>query len=626
MTPELYQRAKEIFQGATELPPADQRAYVDQKAGDHIELRNEVLSLLAHHDEVAAESEGLSVSHKLRNRTPLREVRKFKRRTEPTPPSNQPIITSLKPQKPVRKTSKNVIYGGISGLIALIMLLQFWMYATLQTQRTALLAEDLSKFTSAAQAAIQEHCEHITQTGLQLIERDVNDHTMRLLAAQGSADELQSLRSQLADSIKSNGLTNDEVILCNGIGTILFHQQQPQLVTSIIGAEHLPLIVEAIRDQSPGLVLSIGQNQKESAATPRIWILAPMKDADGQLKGILLLSRQDWYTELDALLVKLSANAKLDCYLVSNQGYFLTRPALSETLRKVGWIENSDALQKRLRVVDPEVNLRETAPNRALESLPLTQAAYALSTLTPGSNVSGYRNYVGQTVVGNWRWLEPFQFGLIIERDYEQAFAWMQPMKWMTQWILLLATLALLALLVARRKLPWVRSKPSESVGPYQLLEPIARGGMGVVYRAQHELLKRPSAVKVIRSDRLTADEVARFEREVRVASRLHCPHTISIFDFGQSDDGKWYFAMEYLNGMTIEQLVVRHGTLSVDRTIHVLIQIGESLHEAHEQGLVHRDIKPQNVMLTCRGSSPDFAVVFDFGLAKPIHPKGVCS
>ncbi|HEV3344589.1 MAG TPA: serine/threonine-protein kinase [Pirellulales bacterium] len=152
--------------------------------------------------------------------------------------------------------------------------------------------------------------------------------------------------------------------------------------------------------------------------------------------------------------------------------------------------------------------------------------------------------------------------------------------------------------------------------GQYVLKEPIGRGGMGQVFRAEHQLLRRPCAIKLIRPDReANAAELARFEREVRATARLSHWNTIEIYDYGRTDDGTFYYVMELLRGMSLEELVRRHGPLPPARAVHFLRQAAAALKEAHDAGLVHRDIKPANIFAAERGGIHDVVKLLDFGL-----------
>ena len=164
-------------------------------------------------------------------------------------------------------------------------------------------------------------------------------------------------------------------------------------------------------------------------------------------------------------------------------------------------------------------------------------------------------------------------------------------------------------------------------LGHYELVEQIGAGGMGQVWRAKHQLLVRPAAVKLIRPELLGDDPnaarvaIGRFEREVQLAARLHHPHTITVYDYGQTDDGVFYYVMELLDGMNLDEFVQRYGPVPADRAVHWLRQACASLHEAHASGLIHRDVKPANLFVCRYGLETDFLKVLDFGLVKTETP-----
>src|SRR5262249_3529048 len=150
-------------------------------------------------------------------------------------------------------------------------------------------------------------------------------------------------------------------------------------------------------------------------------------------------------------------------------------------------------------------------------------------------------------------------------------------------------------------------------LGQYQLHQQLGAGGMGEVYLAEHELLLRPCAIKLIRAEAAgDPKNLARFEREVQTTATLTNWHTGEIFDYGDAQDGTFYYVMEYLPGLNLQELVSQHGPLPPGRVVHLLRQVCEALREAHHIGLVHRDIKPSNIIVGERGGLPDVAKLLD--------------
>ncbi|WP_165220137.1 serine/threonine-protein kinase [Aquisphaera insulae] len=159
----------------------------------------------------------------------------------------------------------------------------------------------------------------------------------------------------------------------------------------------------------------------------------------------------------------------------------------------------------------------------------------------------------------------------------------------------------------------------ARQLGQYRLSDCIGIGGMGKVYLAEHALLKRPCAVKLIHA-KGAADPGSqeRFEREVRLTATLSHPNTVEIYDYGQTEEGEYYYVMEYLPGLNLAELVRKHGPLPASRAVYLLRQVCGALQEAHEAGLIHRDIKPSNIVAARRGGRCDVAKLLDFGLVRP--------
>ncbi len=163
----------------------------------------------------------------------------------------------------------------------------------------------------------------------------------------------------------------------------------------------------------------------------------------------------------------------------------------------------------------------------------------------------------------------------------------------------------------------------AKQLGQYRLIRQLGRGGMGDIFLAEHEMLKRPCVIKLIRPDKVGDEKtLARFQCEVQATARLSHWNTVEILDYGRTEDGTFYYVMEYLPGMNLAELVKEQGPLPAERVIYLLLQVCNALREAHEAGLVHRDIKPENIVITERGGVYDVAKILDFGLVEPITER----
>jgi eukaryotic-like serine/threonine-protein kinase len=202
------------------------------------------------------------------------------------------------------------------------------------------------------------------------------------------------------------------------------------------------------------------------------------------------------------------------------------------------------------------------------------------------------------------------------------------PLQRMLVWILPLVILAVWMYALNHRTLSfYVQQQRAEDVGSYILTALIGRGGMGEVWRAQHKTLAREAAVKIIRPEMLTSSNgrqelvlKRRFEREAQATASLRSPHTVALYDYGRSKDGAFYYVMELLEGIDLQTMVERYGPMDPARVANILQQVCRSLEEAHVAGLVHRDIKPRNIVVGKLGLEYDFAKVLDFGLVKTLR------
>jgi serine/threonine-protein kinase len=371
----------------------------------------------------------------------------------------------------------------------------------------------------------------------------------------------------------------------------------------------------------------IGAARDVRLKRPLVWVETPVLSEDGQVIAALGFGR---YADerFGTLLALTSGQSSREAYLFDAQGTMLTQSRFLGDLRAAGRVAKDDSGILRVPVRDPGGDLiAGFRPTNSWREWPLTRlAAEVIAARESGGNgaidgiiLEPYRNYRGTEVIGAWHWIAEKEMAMAVEIEATEAYA---PLKHLELAFSVLFAFVLVAILAALASSLWAMRlslREARRVGQYTLEREIGEGGISRVYLARHSHLKRPTAVKVLKTALATDEMVTRFEREVQLCSRLSHPNTIEIYDYGRTRDGTFYYAMEYLEGITLEALVRADGPMPVSRAVHALRQVCGSLKEAHAQGLVHRDIKPQNLMLCRRGGECDVVKVLDFGLVKEV-------
>ena len=367
-----------------------------------------------------------------------------------------------------------------------------------------------------------------------------------------------------------------------------------------------------------------------TGGVPTAWVLAPVRNEDTRTTAVLAIGvRTD--LEFARLFTAGRATPTTETYAFGEDGALLTSTRSIDELVGAGHAIERDGTGGvfTVPVRDPGGDLLEGhLPATEAAARPLTQAA-ALAVAARGKSgeaeqrgtlAEPYRNYAGREVIGAWRWLPEYQIGVVAERSTVEAFAAMRYLKVSFAVIGGFVLLSLLAALTSGMSLARLRRQfgQLQKLGAYTLERQLSEGGMATIHLARHALLKRRTAIKILKKS-IGSDEFAhRFEREVQLVSQLRHPNTVQIYDFGRTSDGQPYYAMEYIEGVTLAELVDHSGPAPPGRVIHILRQIAAALREAHSLGLVHRDVKPDNVML-CRRGEDDFVKLLDFGLVKDV-------
>ncbi len=359
---------------------------------------------------------------------------------------------------------------------------------------------------------------------------------------------------------------------------------------------------------------------------PTLFTFAPVRDAAGAITAVIGF-RIDPEEQFTLILNVARSGETGETYAFDREGLLLSHSRFDGQLREIGLLPDAPESEAILNISvrDPGGDMtRGFVPRVPRHEQPLTRMAAAAVTGGSGVDTQGYRDYRGVPVIGAWSWFPEQGFGVATEVDVAEGYRglrFLQRIFWVLFGLLVLSAVGFGASTLVIDRL---QDRVSEAVrlGQYTLEKKIGEGGMGKVYRARHALLRRPTAIKILDVDRATEKAVARFEREVQMTSQLTHPNTIAIYDFGRTPDGVFYYAMEYLAGLNLSQLVRQFGPLPSGRVVHILSQAAGSLNEAHRMGLIHRDIKPGNIILTERGAVFDVVKVLDFGLVKDIERR----
>jgi len=350
---------------------------------------------------------------------------------------------------------------------------------------------------------------------------------------------------------------------------------------------------------------------------------APVRDAGGEVLAALVFIIDPAAFKRIIYIARMGESG--ETYVFDANGTMVSRSRFEPQLRSLGLLPADTSISSTFNVEirDPGGDLtRGFVPTASRRGQPLTRMAVEATEGNSGVDVHGYRDYRGVEVVGAWMWLPGLQIGIATEVDESQAFGRLKALRRMFWVLILLSVVGSLGLFVYTSVIARLRRtvETAQRLGQYRLKKKIGEGGMGKVYLAKHAMLRRPTAIKLIRSDESEGQHIARFEREVQMTSSLTHPNTISIYDYGVTPEGVFYYAMELLRGYDLGQVVAESGPLPEARVIHTLRQACGSLSEAHALGLIHRDIKPANIMLCEQGGVFDFVKVLDFGLVRHVE------
>ncbi len=622
MTSPMHARAKQVFLQVCELDAGARTAVLDEQCGDDRALRAEVESLLAHHDSRTILGNGSSAGpaqsgiHRARWTTARRVGRT--------------IVTDLLENK--------IRYVALLAAFALLVATAVWSHDRIRQSLRHQLRDKLQTVLNADIAALDlwlrerigeverwARQPNVTRLGSELVSIARLEPSPREALLRSQA--IVALRQLFKPYLEQEGSTRFYIIDRTGMVVAAHDDAEVGARLNAAGIAGNALVLagqtRVIRPFPQGLFTDERPNPPN---IPRIAVSTPIRNESGEVVATLSLRMR-----ADDQFTRVLSVAQLgqtgETYALDAQGQMLSDSRFADQLKSLGLIPNQQDARAifNAQIRDPGVDL--TAGRKArlpLAARPFTRAAALAIAGEDGVDIDGYRDYRGVESVGAWRWLNEYGFGVVTEMDYDEAYA---PLRYamIASWapvVLLLA--AGVGIVYSAWRMVGLQRQigVARQLGQYTLEEKIGEGGMGVVYRARHALLRRPTAVKLLKPELMSEDAIARFEREVQLASQLTHPNTIEIYDYGRAPDGVFFYAMEYLPGISLDRLIAVDGAVPVARAVHILKQVCGSLGEAHALGLVHRDIKPQNIMLCQRGGIADFVKVLDFGLVKFVEDQ----
>ena len=475
------------------------------------------------------------------------------------------------------------------------------------------------KVHARAWAEVPDLHKHIQ--ALAEIGRNASSAPDKLMTSQALA-ELQAI---LKSVVKNNRYQGFAVVDHSGL--ILASARENSYTGTYISDEFKRILNPVFKGEAiierPHLKGALIPDLKTGTNLPVMLTAAPVREETGTVQAALVFNLnpdQDFSRILSVTLAGVSG----DTYAFDGNGFLISASRFENQLKAIGIIPDTPEASSILsvQVRDPGGDLTKGyRPAESPANRPLTRMAKAAIAGNNGVDLKGYLDYRGVEVFGAWKWLPDYGFGVATEISKGRALANMRPLK-IIFWghlVLLIVCAGLIiggSFLIQRLR---KHIEVAKKLGQYTLEEKIGEGGMGNVYRASHAVLKRPTAVKFLKPEAVNPQTIARFEREVQLTSQLTHPNTINVYDYGHTPEGIFYYAMEYLPGLNLAQLIEMEGHLPAGRVIHILKHICFSLEEAHSIDLIHRDIKPLNVILCERGGQFDAVKVLDFGLVKDI-------
>lgn len=652
MTPEQYEQVRGLFFAMEELDSSKHASFLEDAREKYGELIfDELTSLLKEHHPNRARREG-SNPETFRYITSAKDALKLDS-TSSALEEDDLATRSSKSGRDLDQTSKDPAPQQVASNFLLKSQTRksrrrnntwLWITALLPTALIGWIT--YAQVHSTMKQAVQDEMRGVSDSVSHAARRFLSDkshlveswtrepeiqNAVHLLVDHGSNQELDPNQLNASQNIIA-----DQLRRLSGVNTVQFAVWDSE---NHFRCSNLPaLISQSIREErdiqtqldrakkGDAVIFGPFKNPEPSDVSPNnpeMGVLTAVRNENNSVLAIMLVTRIGMYQEFSRMFFDIANAGNLDAYAVNEIGTMLTESPRAATLASSKRLDVTvEEIGASLRVADPGFPI-QTSNHKKLtrSSMPLTRAAASVVSGRSEGEIEPYRNYAGIEVVGSWRWNSDSGIGVIVERSASQAFATVQIVQ---AGFILLGSLLFLSVTIAAAFLARATAAERAAVHPlsrYKVCEEVGAGGMGLVFRAKHQQLGRDTALKVMIGGTQRKEDQMRFDREARLAASLSNPHSVTIYDYGRSEDGESYCVMEFLRGLTLQEVVDRSGYQPLGRVLFILRQVCEAVAEAHQKRLLHLDIKPQNIMLSLDQAVGDWAVLFDYGLSKPITP-----
>jgi hypothetical protein len=619
-------KIKEIFLKAIELPESEREEFIKSECQGDEELYNEVHSLVANHKEDSIFE------------APTKERMDLKSRKKE---ESEFDITLKKIQK---KRSKKLRYNLVLiGIILTLITIGIWTQQRMKSSILNINEHSLKHNLDATVLSLDEWVKNQENIVVALSKDSLVVASVDYLTNKYGLGKFGHKDSIWEDPVHIRLVTRMDPILdvlespsfsivdVSGfrIATNLYKQLGAQI--NEVGFKEL---VPSLQNEGPKFTRPYLQetytSNKENVGfdVPITWIDCAINKGDNPIASLgLTFYAETGFNEVLAIH-RIGRNGHT--YAFDETGLLISSITDVDELVEYGILKEGEDPMLNLYLINPSEVIKDHKVDlekyRASEQiLPVRNALVDRRVKTTGSKAisSPYITFNGQKVIGAYVWLPKYNIGIITELPAEET---LEPVHYLNLILIILIGLLIgfvLYSFISSYQVAKLHKEIGETskLGQYTLIKHIGEGGMGEVYLAKHAFLSRPNAIKLLKSDLSNnKDTVKRFEREVQLASQLTNPHTIQIHDFGYTQGDRFYYAMEFLEGVTLADLIKIEGSLPLNRVIYLLRQICYSLQETHDHGLVHRDIKPMNIMICKLGGMYDYIKVLDFGLVKDIE------